>query len=391
MLQYDRVRHISTGRFGASMLVKASGQLSLMKTINVSRLDNRRREELLNEVLELSDLRHPNIVAVQECFLKEGTLCLVLDYFEGGTLAGQVEKARAGGLAAGQVLQWFSEALLGLDFLHTRCIIHRDMQTRRLLLSKDGHVALNAVTLSALLLESFSTEPRPDVEALRYLSPEVVSGAEEHSFASDMWALGVVLYELLALQPPFHNKDPRGLIESIMSGQLRALPARHAPDLHELCYSLLRRDPADRLSTSDVLKQPLVQTRLWELLGEESSISSGGSRTVPFRRLPGGLSGHRPRKGIGLLSVAEAHGAPRGLRCIGEASSQKTSQEHRPPPALFNFRRPETRPVLTALSPCYTPRTGTEEVHFPEPRITVQEDVFISASSLLDRADLAGV
>jgi len=325
--KYDRVRHISSGRFGSTILVKVqNGRLAAMKTIDMGRLTSRERVELIHEILQLAKLRHPNLVAVQECFELHGKLCLISEYIEGGTLAGEIEKARGREQAIfsrDQVLQWFSEALLGLSYLHGRDVVHRDIRTRRLLLSRQGHVLLSGTALAPLLKTALATE-RPDLQAIIYLSPELLSGTEEHSCASDMWALGIVLYELLMLRPPFEHEHPRVLLDSIRSGPLRPLPSKCPADVVSLCYALLRRSTADRLSVNAALNHEAVQQRLVHLLehidelpGKESFAAVPPWHSNREACSPGNLR-TRPFVGLGPLSLASHGGTPRALRRAGE-------------------------------------------------------------------------
>lgn len=312
---YDRLRHISTGRFGAAFLIKSGEKLAMMKTIDIGRLDSDARNEVLEEVGVLASLRHPHLAAVQECFIEGGYLCLVLQYADGGHAAGQIEKARrcCSDLDEPQILRWFTQAVLGLKHMHDRSVIHRDLRTRRLLLTAEGHVVLSSAAITALLRPTLSQE-RPDLEAMRYLSPELVEGGE-HTAASDMWALGAILYELASLAPPFDHLHPRGLAERILSGPARPLPPRRSKEMQNLCSSLMQRQAVDRLTSTDTLRQPLIQDRLRKLFDEEPPFVPGAAVTMP--RVEAAAATPR-RGGFGPLLLHEPVTTPRGLRHVGE-------------------------------------------------------------------------
>eukprot|EP00440_Ansanella_granifera_P054619 gb/GFBE01059208.1/.p1 GENE.gb/GFBE01059208.1/~~gb/GFBE01059208.1/.p1 ORF type:complete len:397 (+),score=64.89 gb/GFBE01059208.1/:1-1191(+) len=393
--RFDRVRHISTGRFGCAMLIKeigGKGQLAAMKTIDIGRLCSQERAILLEEVLSLAKLRHPNLVPVQECFLREGKLCLVMDYLEGGTVAGQIEKAQHSftGFSRDQVLQWFSEALLGLAYLHGRGIIHRDLRTRRLLLCKAGRVSISSVASSVMLKSGLQPE-RPDLEAMRYLSPELLSGLEEHSLSSDMWALGVILYEMLALHPPWDHSHPRGLLLSITKQPLKPLPARCPADLLPLCYALLRREPAARTSAADSLRHPTVQARLVSLL-EKQEAEPASSFAVPTQNLSNWQSDSRPpgMYSLGHLTLSSMGGTPRALRHAGEVCSQKSGAIVATPRATWNrpcASRVATPSTVMAQSQVLPSNASPER--FAEPSLTSQAEIVLNAKSLLEEMPLA--
>lgn len=312
---YERLRHISTGRFGAAFLIQAGGNVAMMKTIDIGRLDSAGRKEVLEEVGVLASLRHPHLTAVQECFIEGGYLCLVLQYANGGHAAGQIEKARKSctDLPEPQILRWFTQATLGLKHMHDKSVIHRDLRTRRLLLTADGHVVLSCAALTPLLRPTLSQE-RPDLEAMRYLSPELVAGSE-HTAACDMWSLGAILYELASLSPPFNHSHPRGLAERILSGPPRSLPARCSKELQNLCSSLMQRRAEDRLTSTDTLRQTVIQERLCKLFDEEPPYFPGAGLATP--RIEAAAATPR-RGGFGALLLQTPVLTPRGLRHIGE-------------------------------------------------------------------------
>lgn len=315
--EYERLRHIKTGRYGAAILIQASGRLAMMKTIDIGRLDSVARKEVLEEVKVLATLRHAHIAAVNECFIEGGYLCLVIQYVEGGHAGGQIERARRAAVELGdaQVLRWFTQALLGLKYMHDRSVIHRDLRTRRLLLTSAGNVVLSCAAITPLLRDSLSKE-RPDLEALRYMSPELVAG-KEHTFASDMWAFGAILYELSSLSPPYDNQHPRGLAEVIIAGPPRSLPAKCSKIVRNLTSALMKRPPEERFTTTELLCHPDIQEKVVNLFDAEPAFVPGATQSFPSKSTQ--VVGGTPRKGgFGPILLQSPAGTPRGLRRVGE-------------------------------------------------------------------------
>lgn len=317
---YERLRHISTGRFGASYLVQSRSGLAMMKTIDIGRLDSTSRKEVVDEVTKLSNLRHPHLTAMHESFVEGGHLCLVLQYAGGGHAAGQIDKARRTCTALDEslVLKWFTQASLGLKHMHDRSVIHRDLRTRRLLINVEGDVILSGAALTALLRSSLHQE-RPDLEALRYLSPELVDG-KGHTLASDMWAMGAILYELASLSPPFDHPHPRGLAERILSGPPRSLPPSCSKEVQDLCAQLMQRRPEDRLTSTATLCNAIIQNRLCKLFDEEPAFVPGATtslRALSSRQMATVASPSGGHTFAPLLQRSPM-ATPRGLRRIGE-------------------------------------------------------------------------
>lgn len=364
--QYELVRHISTGRFGDTMLVKMSGQLAVMKTVDVSRLEDPSKSgEVVQELKAAAALPHPHLLAVVECFRQDGVLCVVTEYCEAGHVAARLEVARSTGVELKQELlfHWFTQALLAVSFLHDRGCLHRDLRARRLLLAASGQVQLSGVAVSTLLQRALRASA-PDLEAVRYLAPELVaatssdrdfpgSGAAtaSHTGASDLWALGVILFELLTLRPPYTHPHPRSLAEHILAGPPPLLPpGRGVPQVRQLCASLLQRDPGQRPSASDVLRDPFMQAEVRSLLNVGQAAPNLGIAPLVVARMQASLATTTPPAAqpcpvlssaarkctVSPLMLSTPAATPRSLRHVGEACSRRspTAQELRKPKAF---------------------------------------------------------
>mmetsp|Transcript_41011 Transcript_41011/g.30160 ORF Transcript_41011/g.30160 Transcript_41011/m.30160 type:complete len:157 (+) Transcript_41011:501-971(+) len=102
-----------------------------------------------------------------------------------------------------------------------------------------------------------------------YLSPEIVD-ARPYSFKSDIWSLGVLLYELCALKPPFEGASIHSLAMKIVRGQYPALPAHYSRELKTLVGQMLTIDFNKRLSINQILKQPIIARRIQAFLSEQT-------------------------------------------------------------------------------------------------------------------------
>jgi len=383
---YESVRHISTDSFGVTMLVKADEKrLHALKTIDIGRV--RRRDQLLNEVANLSKLCHPNLLATREVFLDGGLLCIVSDYVEGGHVAGKVEKAKKlnATIPQGCYLSWFAQAALALAYLHSCNVVHADLRTRRLLLTLADHVVIAGFAVPALHEISFSPDA-PDLEMLQYISPEFVAGKDKLTAAGDIWSLGVILYETVTLQPLFEHPHPRGLVQKVTTAKIPALPVGCSSEVRGLCDALLQRDPNSRPRAVELLRGQEVQQCMRSLFNEdrkkiagmpESEDRSRGrsqhtAASLPFGyssiKSPGSLMLTAPVKPLRTLRPLDRSAGPNAklmacpraaLRRPEDKSKvhlQKTSMDlddedvSAPGPSnVVQAKRPDTREVVIAV------------------------------------------
>lgn len=282
---YNRVRDIGSGAFGRAVLVRdQDGQLSVMRMVDVSRMDARQTGACVEEVKMLSRLRHPYLIAYHETFMEGGLLCIVTDYAEGGDLSAKIAKVRKldESLSEHQILRWFAQAALGLKCMHDKAIPHRNLKSRNLFLTASGGLRVGDYGISKVLQRSLASACT-NVNAVHYLSPEICQDGPE-SFKGDVWAFGCILYEMAALRLPFDEPNVAGLVLKIVRGPTPQFPKQYTGELRELCLSLLKRDPAKRPSTQEVLQSPLIQQEIRRMLNEEPARALPSTSRTP---LPG--------------------------------------------------------------------------------------------------------
>ncbi|XP_053796319.1 serine/threonine-protein kinase Nek1 isoform X9 [Vidua chalybeata] len=200
MDKYIKVRKIGEGSFGKAILVKAkeNGQQYVIKEINISKMSNKEREESRREVAVLANMKHPNIVLYRESFEENGCLYIVMDYCEGGDLFKKINAQKGILFSEDQILDWFVQICLALKHIHDRKILHRDIKSQNIFLTKDGTIQLGDFGI-ARVLNSTAELARTCIGTPYYLSPEICQN-KPYNNKSDIWALGCVLYEMCTLK-----------------------------------------------------------------------------------------------------------------------------------------------------------------------------------------------
>lgn len=265
MENYSKVRNIGKGGMGQCILVRhSSGQPYIMKLVDLSSMNKKERTASLHEAKVLSSLNHPNVIRYVDSFLskKGDQLCIVMEWAEGGDLAAKVKQRRF--LPEQQIIDWMLQICLAMRYCHGRRVFHRDIKTQNIFLTNDGVIKLGDFGISRVLANTCDNA-HTFVGTPYYLSPELVQ-EQPYNTPSDMWALGVVLYELMALRMPFNALDMKGLMYKIMRVIYDPPPLSYSSELRVLVGKLLVKDPRARLTATELLSQSLFQSRLQALL-----------------------------------------------------------------------------------------------------------------------------
>ena len=198
------------------------------------------KQRLEREARAISSLNHPNICALYDVGREDDTDFLVMEYLEGDTLAERIAK---GSLPQEQVLRYGMEIAEALDKAHRQGIIHRDLKPGNVILTKSGAKLLDfglagirpgpmAAGTSAYITAEPLTAEGTILGTFQYMAPEQLEG-EEADGRTDIFALGLLLYEMATGQKAFSGKSQASLIAAILSANPKSMS-----DLHILTFKL---------------------------------------------------------------------------------------------------------------------------------------------------------
>lgn len=267
----EELRKIGEGAFGKAVLVRNKEGLQMVcKMVDISKASAKEQREALAEGQLLSTLKHPYIVRYRESFSDSGWFCLLMDYCEGGDLSKQIDDARRKrqNIPEGQVLCWFTQAMLALKYIHERHVLHRDLKPGNFFIS-NGALKMGDFGIAKVLSCTLACA-RTQIGTPYYLSPEVCD-EEPYAWPSDIWAMGCILFELCALKVPFEGPNIHRLVQKILMGTVPLLPGSYSEFLRRLCSEMLDRVPSRRPSADDILKRSQVQNVVKQLLDEAIS------------------------------------------------------------------------------------------------------------------------
>jgi len=271
--RFEVVRELGRGGFGVvyEALDRELGRSVAFKLLRGSVKPSAREDRLLREAETAARLSHPNIVTLFDVGRCEFGPYLVLELLHGETLSQRLA-ARTLGLA--EAIRVTVEVARGLSHAHARGIAHRDLSSANVFLCDDGHVKL----LDLGMAQAFGRR-KVDGGTPAFMAPEQWRGAPEDE-RTDVFALGVMLYRMLAGEPPFADDEGRSVTAS------RPAPMLHvpeAPSLPGIVERMLAKDPVDRYRDASEVVAALTPV-LRAVEGVESSGEVPPPR--PVRRRP---------------------------------------------------------------------------------------------------------
>ncbi|MEW6207287.1 MAG: serine/threonine-protein kinase, partial [Acidobacteriota bacterium] len=212
-------------------------------------------ERFLNEARIQANLNHPNIVTLYDFLEVNGQPCIVMEYIEGQSLDEMI-KAR-GMLSAPEALRIFQSAVEAIEYVHIRGIVHRDIKSSNIRISNAGEVKLLDFGIAKSGETPQLTVTGAFIGTLQYLSPEQITGGVA-DFRSDIWALGVLLYEMVTGKLPFEAVTLGELCEKISKSAHISPASFNSIVPHEveaIINRCLKKNAQERYSSASELLQ----------------------------------------------------------------------------------------------------------------------------------------
>jgi len=216
------------------------------------------RVRLIQEACAAAALAHPNICTIYEVDEGEGKPFIAMEYVEGENLRAKIKK---GPLPIEEMLDIIIQTAEGLEKAHQKGIIHRDIKSANIMVTESGQAKIMDFGLAKLHGGTAFTKEGVTLGTVAYMSPEQARG-DKVDGRTDIWSLGVVLYEMLTRELPFRGERDVSLLYSIVHEPPRSLKDRKPPvpaELQQVIERALDKDPDSRYQTAGEMKKDIVR------------------------------------------------------------------------------------------------------------------------------------
>jgi WD40 repeat protein/tRNA A-37 threonylcarbamoyl transferase component Bud32 len=295
---YEILGELGRGGMGVVYKARQTGlkRLVALKVILAgARAGTRERARFRTEAEAAARLQHPNVVQVYEISEQDGLLHLALEFIDGNSLAQKIAGAPQPPRAAAELIEVLSRAI---QSAHEHNIVHRDLKPSNVLLTRDGVPKIADFGLAKRLDDaSAPTESGSILGTPSYMAPEQVRG-RGHGIgpATDVYALGAILYEMLTGRAPFKGASPMDTVLQVIHDEPvppSRLQRRIPPDLETVCLKCLAREPDGRYPSAAALGDDLRRF-----------LDGAPIRARPAGRLKAAWKWARRRPGVAALLLA---------------------------------------------------------------------------------------
>lgn len=233
--------------------------------------------QFTGEIDILATCRHPNITAFLAAYYDSNKLWIVIEKCSGGAVNDAMSK-RGAPMNETEVAVAAAQSISAVEFLHMKCIIHRDLNAANILISGDGAIKIADFGVSA---HAPKGKRNSFIGSPCWMAPEVIrceQKPEWYTNLCDIWSLGITLIEFAEMQTPYHDLHPAKAMIRIVSGADPKLsnPAAWNPGFSDLLGAMLIKDPMQRKSAAALSSMPFVRGKE---TGDLSSILKATTQT----------------------------------------------------------------------------------------------------------------
>ncbi|CAH8658158.1 unnamed protein product [Schistosoma rodhaini] len=272
--RYTVIKKLGKGASGKTYLVEDSHEsqncTKVLKALKCIKLDDNSaavQRDHEKEAHLLSSLKHPYILRIHESFVDKNRFCIVSEYCEGGDLTNYLKQVKSKGERISEKIigKWLVQLILATVYMHKNKILHRDLKTSNIFL-KNGNIKIGdfGISRSLATTEELATT---FIGTPYYMSPEVLK-YEGYNNKSDIWSIGIILYELCTQRRAFTGTNLMRVMWQVINDPCPQLPEIYSKELQDVLELMLKKTPQERPSASELLQSNTVHSYLRDLYKE---------------------------------------------------------------------------------------------------------------------------
>ncbi|CAG9327017.1 CDC15_3 [Blepharisma stoltei] len=231
-----------------------NAKIVAIKQISLSNISDDQLNSIQMEIHLLKKLNHENIVKYIDVISTDKYLNIILEYVEIGSLAAINKKH--GPFHESLVSIYIKQVLLGLVYLHSQGIVHRDIKGANILATKDGIVKLTDFGVATKLSET--TKSMSVVGTPYWMAPEIAYPTGPTTPACDIWSLGCTVIELVTGSPPYYDLEPMQALYRVVQDPAPPLPTNISEELKDFLTKCFQKEPLIRVDAKALLKHPWI-------------------------------------------------------------------------------------------------------------------------------------
>jgi len=283
--KYKTLKVLGKGSYGAALLVQLQSnrhQKFVIKEVVIGHLSLDEQKAARSEADVLHQMTHSNIVSYIESFIAESKLFIVMEFADGGDLTQAINRRKKElnpndrHWKEEEAMRIFVQICLALDHVHGQNILHRDVKPGNIFLTSKGMVKLGDFGI-ARILDATDAQAATQIGTPYYFSPEICESLP-YGRSSDVWALGVVLFEILSLALPFQAPSLPALVVQVCAKEpdYSVIRAKYNAGVVDVLISILSKNPDGRPTVRKIISSDIVRSHASRLLSHTLRKGTGG-------------------------------------------------------------------------------------------------------------------
>jgi NIMA (never in mitosis gene a)-related kinase len=253
MDNYDLKEVIRFGKFGVvqKAIKKLDGQIVSIQMIDITKVNP---DLATSEVKTLRQLDHQNVVKYFDSFQHEKYFCIVMEFCNGKTMKELIQEQKSP-FKESYILNFFFQMVNVLKYCQDKNIMHGDLKPENITISANNQIKIIGLEVAKILASSNFASTYSSLPY--YMSPELFQG-KKYSFASDLWSMGVIVYEMMTFKRLFEANTLEELKQKVLKEDFSVFSLLYSADLIEVVQRLLSKTPFTRISINKLLKHPTL-------------------------------------------------------------------------------------------------------------------------------------